>query len=82
MSDDRDSGAEVATSQFTPPSSPDAAPTTMMNDVTLTEDGAWFTDSRRGTLFSVPVDDSGEPGEFRTLAMHGPGSRHQRRLQT
>ena len=40
----------------------------MINDVTVTEDGAWFTDSRRGTLFSVPVDDSGEPGEFRTLA--------------
>ena len=54
----------------------------MINDVTVTENGAWFTDSRRGTLFTVPVDDSGEPGEFRTLAMHGPGSRHQRRLQT
>jgi sugar lactone lactonase YvrE len=71
---DLDSGAEVATYQFTPPSSPDAAPTTVINDVTVTEDVAWFTDSRQGTLFFVPVDDSGEPGDFGMLALQGPAA--------
>jgi hypothetical protein len=72
---DLDSGATVATYQFAPPSPPGAAPaTTVINDVTVTEDGAWFTDSRRATLFFVPVDDSGEPGEFRTLALQGPAT--------
>ncbi len=71
---DLDSGAEVATYQFAPPSSPDAAPTTVINDVTVTEDVAWFTDSRQGTLFYVPVDDSGEPGDFGMLALQGPAA--------
>jgi len=46
----------------------------MINDVTATEAGAWFTDSRRGALFFVPVDDSGEPGDFGTLALQGPAA--------
>jgi hypothetical protein len=72
---DLDSGATVATYQFSPPSPADATPpTTVINDVTLTEDGAWFTDSRRGVLFFVPVDDSGEPGDFRTLTLEGPAA--------
>ena len=72
---DLDSGATVATYQFAPPTPPGAAtPTTVINDVIVTEDGAWFTDSRRGVLFFVPVDDHGEPGEFRTLTLHGPAA--------
>ena len=72
---DLDSGATVATYQFSPPSPADATPpTTVINDVTLTEDGAWFTDSRRGVLFFVPVDHSGEPGDFRTLTLEGPAA--------
>jgi sugar lactone lactonase YvrE len=72
---DLDSGATVATYQFSPPSPADATPpTTVINDVTLTEDGAWFTDSRRGVLFFVPVDDSGEPGDFGMLALQGPAA--------
>jgi hypothetical protein len=72
---DLDSGATVATYQFSPPSPADATPpTTVINDVTLTEDGAWFTDSRRGVLFFVPVDDSGVPGDFRTLTLEEPAA--------
>jgi sugar lactone lactonase YvrE len=71
---DLDSGATVATYQFAPPSVPGSPPTTLINDVTVTRDGAWFTDSRRGVLFFVPVDDSGEPGDFRTLTLEGPAA--------
>jgi len=72
---DIDSGATVASYQFTPPSPADAAtPTTVINDVTVTDDGAWFTDSRRGVLFFVPIDDDGEPGDFRTLELEGPAA--------
>jgi hypothetical protein len=69
---DLESGATVATYEFVRPSPPDVA--TVINDVTVTEDGAWFTDSRRAVLFFVPVDRSGEPGEFRTLDVHGPAA--------
>jgi len=72
---DLDSGATVATYQFAPPSDPDApAPTTLINDVTVTRKGAWFTDSLRGVLFFVPVNRDGEPGEFRTLTLQGPAA--------
>jgi sugar lactone lactonase YvrE len=71
---DLDSGATVAAYEFAPPSPPAGTPTTVINDVTVTDDGAWFTDSRRGALFFVPVDDDGEPGEFRTLELEGPAA--------
>ncbi|MGY1709875.1 hypothetical protein ACI8AC_10230 [Geodermatophilus sp. SYSU D00758] len=69
-------GATVATYQFAPPSPPDAdPPTTVVNDVTVTEAGAWFTESRRGVLYFVPIDHHGRPGaEFRTLALRGPAA--------
>ena len=70
---DLDSGATVATYQFAPPSPPDG-PTTVINDVTVTRDGAWFTDSRQAVLFFVPVDRRGEPGEFQTLELQGPAA--------
>jgi len=71
---DLDTGATVATYQFASPSAPDAPPTTLINDVTVTRDGAWFTDSRQAVLFFVPVDHDGEPGEFRTLELQGPAA--------
>ena len=71
---DLDSGATVATYQFAPPSPPDGPPTTVINDVTVTRDGAWFTDSRQAVLFFVPVDRRGEPGEFQTLELQGPAA--------
>ena len=71
---DLDSGATVATYQFASPSAPDDPPTTLINDVTVTRDGAWFTDSRQAVLFFVPVDRRGEPGEFQTLELQGPAA--------
>jgi hypothetical protein len=72
---DLDTGASVATYQLAPPSPADAEPpTTLVNDVTAVRGGAWFTDSRRAALFFVPVDRSGEPGEFRTLDLQGPAA--------
>jgi hypothetical protein len=45
-----------------------------INDVTLTRDGAWFTNSLRGELYFVPVDDDGDLGDVRTLALTGPAA--------
>jgi sugar lactone lactonase YvrE len=71
---DLDSGATVETYQFAPPSPAQGTPTTVINDVTVTRDGAWFTDSRQGVLFFVPVDHRGKPGTFRTLDLDGPAA--------
>ncbi|MDZ4089837.1 MAG: SMP-30/gluconolactonase/LRE family protein [Arthrobacter sp.] len=43
-----------------------------INDVTLTHDGAWFTNSRAGELYRIPVSRDGEPGDARTLALDAP----------
>lgn len=40
-----------------------------INDVTLTREGAWFTNSRAGELYFVPVSRDGDPGNVRTLKM-------------
>ncbi|WP_258062457.1 hypothetical protein [Arthrobacter sp. B0490] len=44
-----------------------------INDVTLTRDGAYFTDSRRAELYFVPVDDR-EFGEPQAIALSGPAA--------
>ena len=44
----------------------------MINDVTLTADGAWFTDSMQAQLYFVPISRSGRLGQVRTLALTGP----------
>jgi sugar lactone lactonase YvrE len=61
-------GATVATYQF------GSADTSLINDVTLTKDGAWFTDSFQPRLYFVPVDEAGVPGSFRTLQLTGPAA--------
>jgi sugar lactone lactonase YvrE len=61
---DTDTGATVATYQFT------TAPS-VINDVDVTAQGAWFTNSFAAELYFVPVVD-GVPGPFRTLALSGP----------
>jgi hypothetical protein len=71
---DLHTGDTVATYQFAPPPAPGATPTTVVNDVTVVRGGAWFTDSRRAVLYFVPVSRSGEPGDFRTLELHGPAA--------
>ena len=56
----------VATYQFADPSA------SLINDVTLTDEGAWFTDSFAPVLYFVPF--GGGPGEFETLELSGPAS--------
>jgi sugar lactone lactonase YvrE len=48
------------------------AGTSFINDVTLTGEGAWFTNSQAGELYFVPVNRHGDPGEARTLALKDP----------
>jgi sugar lactone lactonase YvrE len=59
----------VATYQFAAPD------TSLINDVALTKDGAWFTDSFHAQLYFVPVSRAGVPGlTFRTLGLSGPAA--------
>ena len=60
--------AAVATYQF------GAANASLINDVTLTKDGAWFTDSFQPRLYFVPVSDAGLLGSFFTLQLTGPAA--------
>jgi sugar lactone lactonase YvrE len=66
---DTRSGATVASYQFGGPA------TSLINDVALTKDGAWFTDSFQAQLYFVPVSRAGVPGPtFRTLGLSGPAA--------
>jgi hypothetical protein len=67
---DTATGATVATYQLAaPPAS------SLINDVALTKDGAWFTDSFQAQLYFVPVSRAGVPGStFRTLGLSGPAA--------
>jgi sugar lactone lactonase YvrE len=62
------SGATVATYQLGAPG------TSIINDVALTKDGAWFTDSLQARLYFVPVSGAGALGPSRTLAVSGPAA--------
>jgi sugar lactone lactonase YvrE len=63
------SGATVASYQFAAPG------TSLINDVAVTKDGAWFTDSFHASLYFVPVSRAGVPAPtFRTLAVSGPAA--------
>ena len=65
---DTATGATVAVFQFADPA---AAP--VINDVTLTREGAWFTDSTHPRLYFVPL--AGDvPGAFSTLTLSGPAA--------
>jgi sugar lactone lactonase YvrE len=65
---DTQTGATVASYQFGTPDS------SLINDVALTKDGAWFTDSFQAQLYFVPVSRAGVPGPSRTLAVSGPAA--------
>jgi sugar lactone lactonase YvrE len=66
---DTATGATVASYQFGSPTS------SLINDVALTKDGAWFTDSFQAQLYFVPVSRAGVPAStFRTLALSGPAA--------
>lgn len=45
-----------------------------INDVALTSEGAWFTNSVRNELYLVPVGQHGEIGSVRTLVVTGPAA--------
>ncbi|MCE7011123.1 hypothetical protein LWC34_51215 [Kibdelosporangium philippinense] len=58
----------AATYQFVP------ANQGFINDVTLTRDGAWFTDSMNPQLYFVPLSHFGKLGPSKTLALSGPAA--------
>lgn len=43
-----------------------------INDVTVTRDGAWFTNSVAGELYLVPITCRGKLGDVRVLPLTGP----------
>ncbi|WP_168223598.1 hypothetical protein [Pseudarthrobacter sp. NIBRBAC000502772] len=45
-----------------------------INDVALTQDGAWFTNSAAGELYFLPVGRHGELGDVETLPLSGPAA--------
>lgn len=45
-----------------------------INDVTLTRDGAWFTNSAAAELYFLPVGSHGELGTVKTLPLSGPAA--------
>lgn len=63
---DTSTGATLATYQF-----PGGG---LINDVTLTKEGAWFTDSFQPQLYFVPVSPRGAPGPFEVLGLSGPAA--------
>lgn len=59
---DAATGKEIAFYQFQPPSSPaPAIPTTTINDVVLTPNAAYFTESRAPFLYRVRLSQQGVP---------------------
>jgi len=64
---DTRTGATVATVQLT-------APPALINDVAVTRQGAWFTDSAQAQLFFVPISAGGALGAPRTLQLSGPAA--------
>jgi hypothetical protein len=62
---DAASGDQVAFYQFQPPSPPPPAlATTVINDVVVTRDVAYFTDSLLPFLYRVPLGARGQPAAF------------------
>jgi sugar lactone lactonase YvrE len=50
------------------------AATSFVNDVAVTEQGAWFTDSLQPNLYFVPLDRHGNPGAVRVVPVSGPAA--------
>lgn len=61
-------GSTVASYDFA-----DTSTGPVINDVVVTEDGAWFTNSTSAVLYFVPLT-AGVPGAFSTLALTGPAA--------
>ena len=71
---DTRTGATVAFYQFGTPGTALVPSTAMVNDVALTKDGAWFTDSFQPRLYFVPISEAGVLGSFHTLQVTGPAA--------
>lgn len=70
-----ENGDEVAVYDF---ASADDGPT-FVNDVVVTRDAAWFTDSRRPVLYRVPIERNGSLGDGEVVPLigdyvHGAGN--------
>jgi sugar lactone lactonase YvrE len=65
---DATTGAQLASFQFATPSS--TSPT-FINDVIVTRDAAWFTDSQRPVLYRVAIGPNGEIGVVTTVSLAG-----------
>ena len=61
---DLDTGAAVAVFQLG----------TIINDVVLTRDSAWFTDSAQAHLYRLPIGVGGSLGPVSTLVVEGPAA--------
>lgn len=61
---DAATGELIASYQFT-------TGATFVNDVVVTKDAAYFTDSINPVLYVVPLDPTGQPGEPETLPLTG-----------
>ena len=61
-------GADVATYQFA------AAGTALLNDVVVTRDAAYFTDSFNAVLYKIPIAGGGKLGPGGTIALAGPAA--------
>ena len=61
-------GAPVATYQFA------TAGAALLNDVVVTGDGAYFTDSFAPVLYKIPIGRGGRLGSGETIALSGPAA--------
>lgn len=62
---DAETGATLASYDF-------ASPPTFVNDVVVTNDAAWFTDSMQAVLYRVPLGPNGQPAaSFETVDLTG-----------
>jgi sugar lactone lactonase YvrE len=63
---DASTGETLAAYSFADP------PTTFVNDVIVTKDAAWFTDSQNAALYRVPLGPGGSPADtFQRVALVG-----------
>lgn len=65
---DATTGAQRASFQFATPSQDSP---TFINDVIVTKDAAWFTDSQRPVLYRVAIGPNGEIGTVTTVNLTG-----------
>jgi sugar lactone lactonase YvrE len=65
---DSRTGAPVAAYQFAPSGA------ALLNDVVVTGDGAYFTDSFAAVLYKIPIEPDGNLGQGAIIALTGPAA--------